>query len=92
MKSRRNSALTKEDFFNTCTPATFVIFLMEKNIISNVPSNIANLLEKENAQQFTFHSIRQTSATRAADSIASVQQLITWMGRSKYTTEVCLYR
>ena len=66
--------------FYTGTPSAFVNSPMGKNMISNVPRDIAKLLEKEDAEKFTFHSLRRTSATAAADSGASVQQMMTFYG------------
>ena len=41
---------------------------------------MASFLNKENATDFTFHSFRRTSATLAADSGATIQQMQDFFG------------
>ena len=62
--------------FYTGTPAKFVNTFIGKNTISSVPKEVASLLNKENPSSYTFHSLRRSSATAAADAGASVQQLM----------------
>ena len=51
-----------------------------KNTISQVPNEMAILLGLENPKSYTFHSLRRSSATAAADGGASVQQLMDFYG------------
>ena len=53
---------------------------MGKNMVSKVPYEIAKFLKKANPQHFTFHSFRRTSATLAADSGSSPQQMQDFFG------------
>ena len=48
--------------------------------MSKVPREVAVLLEKEDPTTYTFHSLRRSSATAAADGGASVQQLMDFYG------------
>ena len=58
--------------FWTGTPVDFRNSPMGKNTISGVPKEMAKLLGKESPNNFTFHSLRRTSATAAADNGATV--------------------
>ena len=58
------------------TSAIYVNQSMGKNTISKVPFEMPTLLEKNNPSTYTFHLLRRSSATAAADSGASVQQLM----------------
>ena len=53
---------------------------MGKNTISLIPRQVAALLGKENPEKYTFHSLRRSSATAAADNGASVAQLMDFYG------------
>ena len=53
---------------------------MGKNSIAGVPKEMASFLEKDNSDAFTFHSLRRSSATAAADSGATAQQLTDFYG------------
>ena len=53
---------------------------MGKNIIAKIPHEMATFLKKSNSKDFTFHSFRRSSATAAADSGASAQQMIDFFG------------
>ena len=55
---------------------------MGKNLLSKVPCEMATVLGLDNPVSFTFHSLRRSSATAAADSGASVQQLMDFYGWS----------
>ena len=66
--------------FWTGTPVDFRNSPMGKNTISVVPKEMAKLLGKESSNDFTFHSLRRTSATAAADNGATVQQLMDFYG------------
>ena len=66
--------------FYTGTPTKFVNSFIGKNTVSNVPKEVANLLNKQNCELYTFHSLRRSSATAAADAGASVQQLMDFYG------------
>jgi hypothetical protein len=45
-------------------------------MISGVPNKISVLLNLPNLMSYTFHSFRRTSATRAADEGATMEQLV----------------
>ena len=66
--------------FYTGTPSRFNKSYMGKNTVSNVPKEVANLLSKEDSSAYTFHSLRRSSATAAADAGASIQQLMDFYG------------
>ena len=51
-----------------------------KNKVSDVPREMAQILKLKDPQSYTFHSLRRSSATCAADSGASVQQLMDFYG------------
>ena len=57
------------------TERKFVDSPMGKNSVAGVPKEMASFLEKDNSDAFTFHSLRRSSATAAADSGATAQQL-----------------
>ena len=59
---------------------TFVNDPMGKNIVSLVPRDMAKFLHKEDINSFTFHSLRRSSATLAADSGASPHQMMDFFG------------
>ena len=64
------------------TPAAYADQPMGKNLVSKVPCEMATVLGLDNPVSFTFHSLRRSSATAAADSGASVQQLMDFYGWS----------
>lgn len=64
------------------TACAFFSQLMGKNTISKVPTEVAKLLAIEDPENYTFHSMRRSSATAAANSGASVQQLMDFYGWS----------
>ena len=66
--------------FYTGTPNKFVCSFMGKNMVSKVPNEMATLLKKEDPNDFTFHSLRRSSATAAADAGATVQQMMEFYG------------
>ena len=65
----------KGRLFYTGRNLQFVDSPMGKNSIAGVPKEMASFLEKDNSDAFTFHSLRRSSATAAADSGATAQQL-----------------
>ena len=50
------------------TPAAHADQPMGKNLVSKVPCEMATVLGLDNPVSFTFHSIRRSSATAAANS------------------------
>ena len=46
-----------------------------KNVISKVPGEMATLLGMENPEKFTFHLLRWSSATEAANQGATTAQM-----------------
>ena len=68
--------------FFTGTSVAFFKQPIGKNTISKVPNEMASLLELESPNLYTFHSLRRSSATAAADGGASVQQLMDFYGWS----------
>ena len=60
--------------------SSFVTVPLGKNMVSAVPKEMARWLQKENVDEFTFHSFRRTSATHAADSGATANQLMDFFG------------
>ena len=66
--------------FYTGTPNKFVCSFMGKNMISKVPTEMATLLKKDNPNEYTFHSLRRSSATAAADAGATIQQMMVLYG------------
>ncbi|XP_023331895.1 uncharacterized protein LOC111704017 [Eurytemora carolleeae] len=64
------------------TPAAYADQHMGKNLVSKVPCKMATVLGLDNPVSFTFHSLRRLSAAAAADSGASVQQLMDFYGWS----------
>ena len=66
--------------FWTGNQRTFVNSPLGKNRISEIPKQMAEYLNKENVSAFTFHSLRRSSATAAADSGATAQQMIDFYG------------
>ena len=55
---------------------------MGKNTISAVPKEMARSLNKPNIDGYTFHSLRRSSATAAADNGATAAQLQDFYGWS----------
>ena len=53
---------------------------MGRNMIAAIPHQIAQFLNKNNAQAFTFHSFRRSSASAAADQGATSAQLVDFYG------------
>lgn len=53
---------------------------MGKNTVCKVPHEIAELLSLPDPSRYTFHSFRRTSATSAADSGATTEQLVDFFG------------
>lgn len=53
---------------------------MGKNSVFKVPHEIAALLKLPDPSEYTFHSFRRTSATRAADAWATTEQLVDFFG------------
>ena len=68
--------------FYTGTPVMYINTPMGKNTISSVPKELASLLGKENPGSFTFHSLRRTAATSAADNGASAHHMMDFFGWS----------
>ena len=66
--------------FWTGKELAFINLPLGKNEVSEVPKLMAKFLEKENIKGYTFHSCRRSSATAAADSGASPQQMIDFYG------------
>ena len=60
--------------------SSFVSTPLGKNMVSAVPKEMARWLKKDNMNDFTFHSFRRTSATHAADSGATANQLMDFYG------------
>ena len=60
--------------------SSFVTIPLGKNMVAAVPKEMARWLQKENMNEFTFHSFRRTSATHAADSGATANQLMDFYG------------
>ena len=58
----------------------FVHSPMGKNTIAQVPKDMASLIEKEDSTLFTFHLLRRSSATCAADSGTTIQQMMDFYG------------
>ena len=57
----------------TCQP-------MGRNMVFKVPHEIAELLGLPNPASYTFHSFRRTSATIAADSGSTTEQMVDFYG------------
>ena len=53
---------------------------MGRNSIAKVPHEIASLLRLSDPAKYTFHSFRRTSATLAADSGATTEQMVDFFG------------
>ena len=53
---------------------------MGRNMLCEVPHQIARFLGKPNPEDFTFHSFRRSSATAAADAGATAQQMQDFFG------------
>jgi integrase len=68
--------------FWTGRQLNFVDVPVGRNIIGKVPHEMATYLKKPNVAEFTFHSFRRSSATAAADSGATPQQMIDFYGWS----------
>ena len=66
--------------FYTGTHKCFINSPMGKNTISQIPKEVANLLGKDNSDGFSFHSLRRSSATAAADNGATVAQMMDFYG------------
>ena len=49
-------------------------------MVSTVPKEMAEYLKKENVSEYTFHSLRRSSATFAADKGATAQQMTDFYG------------
>ena len=58
----------------------FVNSPLGKYSVSNIPKEMTEFLEKENVSEFTFHSLRRSSATSAADNGATAQQMTDFYG------------
>ena len=67
-------------FFWTGKQQNFINSPLGKNSVSNIPKEMAEFLEKENVSEFTFHSLRRSSATYAADNGATAQQMTDFYG------------
>ena len=59
---------------------------MGKNSVFKVPHEIAALLKLPDPSEYTFHSLRRTSATRAADAGATTEQLVDFFGWKNAST------
>ena len=70
----------KGRLFYTGRNLQFVDSPMGKNSVAGVPKEMASFLEKDNSDAFMFHSLRRSSATAAADSGATAQQLTDFYG------------
>ena len=68
--------------FYTGTPKMYTKTPMGKNTISSVPKEVASLLGKEHPSSFTFHSLRRTAATSAADNGAMSHHMMDFFGWS----------
>ena len=66
--------------FWTGKEQAFVDCPLGKNIVGKIPHEMAKYLKKPNVEEFTFHSYRRSSATAAADSGATPQQMIDFFG------------
>ena len=53
---------------------------MDKNSVLKVPHEIAALLKLPDPSEYTFHSFRRSNATRAADALATTEQLVDFFG------------
>ena len=53
---------------------------MGRNMLAEVPKQVARFLGKPNVEDFTFHSFRRSSATAAADAGATPQQMVDFFG------------
>ena len=53
---------------------------MGRNMLSEVPHQVARFLGKPNPEEYTFHSFRRSSATAAADAGATPQQMVDFFG------------
>ena len=49
---------------------------MGKNTLSSIPKEVARILGKDNPDSYSFHSLRRSSATMAADNGATVAQMM----------------
>ena len=67
-------------FFWTGKQLSFVNTPLGKNMVSTVPKEMAEYLKKENVSEYTFHSLRRSSATFAADKGATAQQMTDFYG------------
>ena len=54
--------------------------VMGRNMLCEIPHQVAEFLGKENIQDYTFHSFRRSSATAAADQGATAQQMVDFFG------------
>ena len=53
---------------------------MGRNMLCEVPHQVARFLGKSNPEDYTFHSFRRSSATAAADAGATPQQMVDFFG------------
>ena len=53
---------------------------MGRNMLAEVPHQVARFLGKPNVEDYTFHSFRRSSATAAADAGATPQQMVDFFG------------
>ena len=53
---------------------------MGRNMLAEVPHQVARWLGKPNPEDYTFHSFRRSSATAAADAGATAQQMQDFFG------------
>ena len=60
-------------FFWTGKQLSFVNSPLDNNMVSTVPKEMAEYLKKENVSEYTFHSLRRSSATLTADNEATAQ-------------------
>merc|ERR1712098_504609 len=58
----------------------FVKLPMGKNILSNIPHEIAGRLQFENIKDYTFHSFRRTAAINFANQGATALQMQSMFG------------
>ena len=54
--------------------------VLGRNMMAEIPHQIAEFLGKDQPQLFTFHSFRRSSATAAADQGATAQQMVDFYG------------
>ena len=72
-------------------PSKFIKTNLGKDQMYNTPKYIAQRLDKPDWNSYTSHTMRRSSATRAADSGAQDQDLLRLVSMIPYHSEITIF-